>query len=333
MRSKRHIVLTVAAIVGTWLAAGAQEPCDPIVPVAPAPAQAVEFGLPAPQQPAYLPVDGASLSVRRSANDTIGLRTEFRRTDTWLRRALRQQGGRYAFGVHAGIDLGGAVPWPPANLRADAMKMSAVPKLNPSLGLSFTAFLPKRFSLTAELTYKQVGIDAEAWVSGQQFRLPNPDGEDMITRFRGTANVVMDFSMLEIPVYVGYGFNGGRSRVYLGAYYSYILKSNFDTTPLKGLVESSDGSYIMVTPDSPVPPEAMPVFNNYLDCWDVGMLLGYEWQIVPRLKMTARFSMGFKDIFRPGSNYLEYRMLHMRGTIAISYTFLRFNDNPFKKRR
>ena len=38
----------------------------------------------------------------------------------------------------------------------------------------------------------------------------------------------------------------------------------------------------MVTPDSPIPPDAMPVFNDYLDCWDVGMLLGYEWQIVPR---------------------------------------------------
>lgn len=54
------------------------------------------------------------------------------------------------------------------------MKMSAVPKLSPSLGLSFTAHMPYRLSLTAELTYKQVGIDAEAWVSGQQFRMPNP---------------------------------------------------------------------------------------------------------------------------------------------------------------
>lgn len=145
--------------------------------------------------------------------------------------------------------------------------------------------------------------------------MPNPDGEDFITRFRGTANVVMNFSMFEIPVYVGYSFGGGRSRIYLGAYYSYILKSQFNTTPLKGLVENpNDPSKppIMVTPDSPVPPDAMPVFNDYLGKWDAGMLLGYEWQIVPRVKMTARFSMGFKDIFRRGSNYLEYKMLHMR---------------------
>ena len=152
-------------------------------------------------------------------------------------------------------------------MRGGAMKMSAVPKLSPSLGLSFTAHMPYRLSLTAELTYKQVGIDAEAWVSGQQFRMPNPDGEDFITRFRGTANVVMNFSMFEIPVYVGYSFGGGRSRIYLGAYYSYILKSQFNTTPLKGLVENPNDQSkppIMVPPDSPVPPDAMPVFNDYL---------------------------------------------------------------------
>src|SRR5699024_1832880 len=102
---------------------------------------------------------------------------------------------KYAFGVHVGVDIGAAAPWPPAHMRAGAMKMSAVPKLNPSLGVSFTGHLARRWSLTAELTYKQVGIDAEAWVSGQQFRMPNPDGEDFITRFRGTANVVMNFSM------------------------------------------------------------------------------------------------------------------------------------------
>lgn len=250
------------------------------------------------------------------------------------RARLPLQPAKYAFGVHVGIDIGGAAPWPPANMRGDVMKMSAVPRLNPSLGLSFTAHLPRRFTLSAELTYKQVGIDADAWVSGQQFRLPNSDGDDLITRFRGTANVVMNFSMLEVPVYVGYSFRGGRSRIYLGAYYSYILKSDFKTTPLKGLVENPgdpERPPIVVTPQSPVPPDAMPVFNNYLGKWDAGMLLGYEWQIVPRVNMTARLSVGFKDIFRPGSNYLEYKMLHMRGTIAVSYSFLRYKEKIFRK--
>lgn len=234
---------------------------------------------------------------------------------------------RYALGVHVGIDIGGAVPWPPSNLSSGDMKMSAVPKLNASLGMSFTAPISKRFTVTAEATYKQVGIDADAWVSGQKFRVPNPDGADLMTQFRGTANVVMDFTMLEFPVYVGFSFRGGRDRIYLGAYYSYVFSSHFNTTPLKGLVENPNNPSeppIMITPDNPVPSDVMPVFDNYLGKWDGGMLLGYEWQIVSRIKMTARISMGFKDIFRTGSNYLDYKMLHMRGTVALSYAFLKY---------
>lgn len=280
----------------------------------------------------------ASPAMVADTTALIGTADYQHRVDAEARKLMRHvsaQPSKYAFGVHVGVDIGGAVPWPPSNMRASTMKMSAVPRLNPSLGVSFTAQLPYRLALSAEITYKQVGIDADAWVSGQQFRMPNPDGEDLIMRFRGTANMVMDFSMIEVPVYVGYNFNDGRSRVYLGGYFSYIIKGNFNTTPLKGLVENTNNpseAPIIVTPDSPVPPDAMPVFNDYLGHWDAGMLLGYEWQIVPRVKMTARVSMGFKDIFRRGSNYLDYKMLHMRGTLMISYSFLRYDENPFKKK-
>ena len=334
MKSKhliRYTALLLAVAVGTDRTCGqSPEPADivrtcPAVRTAPLPA-APEAQEPAPAQRqkevrTELPPQPVSASLPLpSKGNTAGKRLS--------------EEARYAFGVHIGLDLGAAAPWPPAHLRGGAMKMSAVPKLSPSLGLSFTAHMPYRLSLTAELTYKQVGIDAEAWVSGQQFRLPNPDGEDLVTRFRGTANVMMNFSMLELPVYVGYSFGGGRNRVYLGAYYSYILRSRFNTTPLKGLVETPGSPAkppILVTPDTPVPPEAMPVFNDYLGKWDAGLLLGYEWQIVPRVRLTARFSMGFKDIFRRGSNYLEYKMLHMRGTVAVSYAFLRYDEPPFRK--
>ena len=236
MKNKRAVVLAVAVIVGTWWTVGGPGTVESgrwRRARGRLPALAGEV-TPLPR-PSYDSVAVGTLSWPREGRDTIGLRTQVKRTDSWLQRALRQRGGRYAFGVHAGIDLGGAVPWPPANLRADAMKMSAVPKLNPSLGLSFTGLsaetvLPVGRADLQAGGHRCRGVGVGTAVPGS----PNPDGEDMITRFRGTANVVMDFSMLEIPVYVGYGFNGGRSRVYLGAYYSYILKSNFDTKPLKG---------------------------------------------------------------------------------------------------
>ena len=76
----------------------------------------------------------------------------------------------------------------------------------------------------------------------------------------------------------------------------------------------------------------MRVINELRGNWDASMLVGYEWDIGPRVKMTARVYMDFKDIFGRGSNYLDYKMLHMRGTLMISYSFLRYDENPFKKK-
>jgi hypothetical protein len=233
-----------------------------------------------------------------------------------------QSSAKYAFGVHTGLDLGAAVPYP-LNGMGPGAKMKAVPRINPQLGVSFTTFPLHRITVTVEATYKQVGIDAEAWVSGQQFTLPgNPP---TTTRFRGTADVNMQFSMLEIPVYVGYSLGDGRSKVFIGGYYSHIFKARFNTTPMKGVVENPDdpgAPPIMVTPENPVPADAMPAFNDYLGSWDAGMLAGYQWQIFPRIDLSVRLSMGFKDIFRKDRNYLEYKMLHMRGSLTLSYSFL-----------
>ncbi len=235
-----------------------------------------------------------------------------------------QSSAKYAFGIHTGLDIGAAAPYPLNGMGPNA-KMSAVPKLNPQLGVSVTSYPLHRITATLEVTYKQVGIDAEAWVEGQQFTLPgNPP---TTTRFRGTAAVSMQFSMLEIPLYIGYSFGDGRNKVFIGGYYSHIFKSHFNTTPLKGMVENPDDPSappVLVDEDNPVPGGAMPEFNKYLGKWDAGMLVGYQWQIFPRIDLSARFSMGFKDIFKKGNNYLEYKMLHLRGSITVSYSFLRY---------
>lgn len=237
---------------------------------------------------------------------------------------LWKETAKYAFGVHTGIDIGAAAPWPVSGLGAGA-KMSAVPKLNPALGVSFTTYPLDRFTFTAEVTYKQVGIDAKARVPGQRFTLIDEGGRSTI-EFRGTAHMKMAFSMLEVPFYVGYSFGDGRNRVFLGGYYSYIFKAEFNTTPYKGVVVNPDSPH---EPPMEIKPGAdlagvMPDFNSYMDDWDAGMLVGYEWQIIPRINLSVRFSMGFKDIFQKGNNYLEFKMLHMRGTLSLSYSFLRY---------
>lgn len=278
--------------------------------------------------------DGAALSKKaiRALN-----------TKTWNEKA------KYAFGLHTGVDIGAAVPWPLKNM--ESMNMSAVPKLSPALGVSLTSYPLDRFTATIEVTWKQVGIDAKARVAAQRFTLVDdnavdPDDRRRVVEFRGTAYMNMAFSMLEIPIYVGYSFGDGRNRVVLGGYYSHVFRAKFETIPQKGMVidVAKWGKYENKTPindagdlysaedcviayvqkPDDVPEGTMPDFNSYMDNWDAGFLLGYEWQVFPRINLSARFSMGLKDIFKKGNNYLDYKMLPMRGTVSVSYSFLRY---------
>ena len=60
-------------------------------------------------------------------------------------------------------------------------------------------------------------------------------------------------------------------------------------------------------------------FSPYMDSWDMGVLLGYERKLSRRFELGLRVSMGFKDIFHKDNQYFDYNMLHMRGTVVISY--------------
>lgn len=270
---------------------------------------------------ALLTAGAAAASQRSGTDENADLtRREIRdrNTKAWNGKA------KYAFGLHTGIDIGAAAPWPLNGM--GEMNMSAVPKLNPALGVSFTTYPWNRFTLTVETTWKQVGIDAKARVAAQRFTLVESNGDISRVEFRGTAYIKMAFSMLEIPLYAGYSFGDGRNRVFAGGYYSRIFRAEFETTPQKGVIVNVEtGTYDIVQKPEDVPAGTMPEFREYLDDWDAGFLVGYQWQVFPRIDLSARFSMGLKDIFKPGNNYLDFKMFHMRGTVSLSYSFLRYS--------
>lgn len=234
-----------------------------------------------------------------------------------------QEPVKFAFGVHTGTDIGGAVPWPPGKTIGGKNKMSATPHLTPALGLSYTLLFNPCWSLSAESTYKIVSLDAKAWVENQIF----VDREDdQWVSFRGTAFMEMSFPMMEFPVYVRYTFRNGINRVFMGGYYARVFNARFLTTPYKGMLFNViDGHPDYDNPKGSVSPDAPYTqnFSDAMDAWDAGFLAGYERQIFNRIMLSGRFSMGFKDIFRHDKKYLTYNMLHMRGTITLSYMFLK----------
>lgn len=226
--------------------------------------------------------------------------------------AQSKRESKFNFGVHTGFDVGGAVPWPLKEAVGGGNKMSATPHLVPEIGVGGGWNINNNWSLNAQVTYKTVSIDAKILTlrNGQKFK----DGDLRVT-FYGQASTSMMFRMLEFPVYLKYKIDE-KNRVYAGGYASYLIKGKFVANAYNGRIENPDnGSITIVKPDNPLEND----FSENLGKLDVGMVLGYERKLLNRVFIDGRFTMGFKDIFKKGENYLDYSMWQMRGSVMVTY--------------
>lgn len=232
---------------------------------------------------------------------------------------------RFALGVQLGTDIGGAIPFPFSNV---PNPFNPYPRLSPSLGAKLTFPVTPRWGIGAEITYKKVAIDADARIENQRF---NDEKNDVIARFTGSAEMSMDFTMLEIPLYAKYTFRNQKDRILFGGYFSYIMKGKFNIDVTKGYMMTDEGVYNGAIDNEPLHID----FASLLDNWDAGILLGYERKLFSRVEIGLRVSCGMKDIFKPDNQYFDYKMLHMRGTLEISYNLFDIKPpklNPFRSR-
>lgn len=225
---------------------------------------------------------------------------------------------RFALGVQLGTDIGGAIPFPFSNVPSP---FNPYPQLYPSLGAKLTFPITKHWGLGTEFTYKKLAIDADARIENQRF---NDEKNDVIARFTGSAEMSMDFTMLEIPIYAKYTFRNQKDRILFGGYFAYIIKGKFNIKVNKGYMMTDEGVYNGAIEDEPLDIN----FGSILDNWDAGLLAGYERKLFNRVEIGLRVSCGLKDIFKPDNQYFDYKMLNMRGTLNLSYNL--FNIKPSK---
>lgn len=219
------------------------------------------------------------------------------------------KGRRWALGVQLGTDIGGAIPVP---FKYIPSTFNPYPKLNISLGVRGSWSYNARWSVHAELTYKQVTMEADARVENQR-----ADLEGTIQYYSGTAFMVMDFTMIEIPVYAKMALSKKYNDfLILGGYYAYNINPKFVTIATNGYVgglpDEVDG---VITPDAPMEMS----FTESLTKHDAGIIVGYERRIWDRANIGFRLMVGFKDIFQSDKKALEYQMWHMRGSLNIEY--------------
>ena len=144
---------------------------------------------------------------------------------------------RFALGVQLGTDIGGAIPFPFSNI---PHPFNPRPQLSPSLGVKLTFPLVRHWTIGAELTYKKVAIDADARIKNQRF---NDEDRGVVARFTGSAEMGMDFTMLEIPLYAKYTFRNEKDRILFGGYFAWMINSKFDIQVNKGYMMDDNGVY------------------------------------------------------------------------------------------
>ena len=132
---------------------------------------------------------------------------------------------RFALGVQLGTDIGGAVPFP---FKYIPETFNPYPKLNLSLGAKLSFPITSQWSLGTEFTYKTITMNADARVENQRYQ-----DKDLVQYFSGSAEMHMDFTMLEIPVYTKYTLRNGKDRLLLGPYFAWVMKSSFVIDPKK----------------------------------------------------------------------------------------------------
>jgi hypothetical protein len=207
--------------------------------------------------------------------------------------------------------MGGAVPFPFSDIPAGA---KGTPKLNPNLGLGLEYHLSEKWDLGFEISYHVLAFSAKADVRSQPFYF---DNHQDILYFSGKTSTDVELRFLEFPLLAEYVINS-RWYLTLGTYYSRILDGSFNTSGTDGVL-SDDKS---ITDTSPLPGVANTTydFNNYIDVWDAGVLLGFRYNITQKIYFWSRLQVGFKSIFVREFDNIDYELYQVRLNTGVSIT-------------
>lgn len=224
--------------------------------------------------------------------------------------AAKAQENKWQFASSLGIDMGGAIPIPLSEIPDDA---KGSPKLMPTLGISFQRNFSERWSLSTEASYHILGIDAVAHVVSQPFW---SDDRSYATYFSGEAYFSTELQFIEIPVLAYYYFNEKWALVF-GGYYSIIIQGSFESGGKKGWISANKED----TDSAPLPgtQNVSYDFNDDLDNYDAGVIIGYQFAVGERVDLWGRFNIGFKSIFKPEFQNIDYEMYQFRFSTGVSF--------------
>ncbi len=225
--------------------------------------------------------------------------------------------------IQIGTDLGGAIP----DLKFIPKTFKAYPQMRVAIGLRVVQPVTPHWTLSAEINYKTVAMNADAVVENMHAWVPDGLGGHLDQFYSGQAKMKMSFTMLEFPLYFTVKLGKRmRNKLHVGGYAAWMIDNQFVTDPTKGYIGTEKPDYVGEAIPMPDPKISMD-FGNVLKNWDAGLCFGYEYQIISRLNIGFKLFAGLTDIFDKDvfpndpkiNKVLEYSMKQMRGTFVISW--------------
>ena len=230
----------------------------------------------------------------------------------WI--GIDAQENTWQFKATGGIDVGMAIPIPMSAVPGDA---EVKPRLMPTVGAGAQRYFSDKWSLGLEINYHILSIDGTVNVVSQPFW---SDDRSYATYFSGEANTSTELRFFEFPLIAHYHINK-RWAFHMGAYYSVILHAKLETEGKNGWLSTNKDD----TDNAPLPgtQNTYYSFNDDLDNYDIGGLLGATYHLSPGFIIWGRINVGLKSIFKPDFNNIDYEMYQMRFSMGISYVFLK----------
>lgn len=220
------------------------------------------------------------------------------------------QDRKFNFYPNIAVDLGGAIPFPLSDIPDGA---GGTPKPYPSLGLGSEFNLNEKWQLALELNYHLIAFSATADVLSQAFYFEDGSAQ----YYTGYTETDIELRFVEFPLIAFYHLKEGRKFLF-GAYYSRILEGRFETKGINGIY-SPDKS---ITDNATLPGPEITIpydFNEDIDVYDFGILIGYRYNLNPRFYLWSRLNVGFKSIFEKSFTNIDYEMYQVRINLGVSY--------------
>jgi|WetSurMetagenome_2_1015567.scaffolds.fasta_scaffold14109_5 hypothetical protein len=225
---------------------------------------------------------------------------------------LHAQSSKWQVCPSMGIDMGFTIPFPFSDI-PDGAKVT--PRLNPNLGGGVIYQFSGKWGIGFEAIYHTLAFSARADVRSQPFFF---DNHVDVLYFSGETSTKIRLQYIEFPLMALYTIN--PKWIFLpGIYYSRILDGYFRTKGMNGIL-SDDRT---ITDNAPLPGVANTHydFNEFIDVWDAGLFIGFQYRMKQRFFIWSRLRVGFKSLFVKEFTNIEYEMYQVDLNVGVSVPF------------